>query len=225
MTASTAKPCIPLGVKVLHSDNRDLFSATNLDSPAGNEGPAIDGLGYFPGFISESEEAELLASVDAAPWLPDLRRRVQHLGYKYDYKARRVDQSMYLGPLPPWVRTLVDRLVTAGHVTAVPDQLIVNEYLPGQGISSHVDCVPCFGPILCGLSLGSQILMDLAPAAGGEKISILLEPRSLLVLAGAARYQWKHAIAARKTDRIAGQLVQRRRRVSLTFRNVIRDGD
>ena len=60
----------------------------------------MDGLQYIPGFIDEPYEAELLAAIDAQPWLGDLKRRVQHYGYRYDYKNRRVDPSMVLGPLP-----------------------------------------------------------------------------------------------------------------------------
>jgi len=84
-----------------------------------------------------------------------------------------------------------------------------------------VDCVPCFGPVLCSLSLGSHCMMDLERVENGEKLSLLLEPRSLLVLSGNARYKWRHAIPGRKTDTFSGQVIQRGRRVSLTFRNVI----
>ena len=67
---------------------------------------AVPGLRYIAGFVAQMEEARLLAAVDAAPWLSDLKRRVQHYGYRYDYKARKVVRSMYLGPLPDWVQPL-----------------------------------------------------------------------------------------------------------------------
>lgn len=50
-----------------------------------------------------------------------------------------------------------------------------------------------------------------------EKVSIMLEPRSLLMMFGEARYDWKHGIPARKKD--DGRL--RGRRMSVTFRKVI----
>src|SRR5436190_21173243 len=160
------------------------------------------GLKYITGFVAEPDEAALLAVVDAEPWPPDLKRRVQHYGYRYDYKARKVDPSMYLGPLPAWAQPLADRLVADGRMTAAPDQLIVNEYEPGQGITAHVDCVPCFGPVACSLTLGSTCVMELSAAQGGEAESLLLERGSLLVLAGEARYSWRHAIPGRKTDTV-----------------------
>jgi alkylated DNA repair dioxygenase AlkB len=53
------------------------------------------------------------------------------------------------------------------------------------------------------------------------QVSLWLAPRSLLLLQGAARYEWHHGIPARKSDLRNGQRVQRQRRVSLTFRTVV----
>lgn len=200
--------------------NNDLFGDSPQDSLAVQSGIAVEGLKYAQEFISALDETALLAAVDAEAWLSDLKRRVQHYGYRYDYKARKVDPSLYLGSLPNWIHPLAARLVSGGHMTTAPDQVIVNEYLPGQGISSHVDCVPCFGPVLCSLSLGSHCMMDLECVENGENLSLLLEPRSLLVLSGDARYKWRHAIPGRKTDKFSGQVFRRGRRVSLTFRTV-----
>jgi alkylated DNA repair dioxygenase AlkB len=63
--------------------------------------------------------------------------------------------------------------------------------------------------------------MDFTHATTGEKQSHLLEPKSLLVLSGDARYHWQHAIPARKTDKWRGQTIPRARRISLTFRTVL----
>src|SRR5690349_21415561 len=100
---------------------------------------AVPGLTYVAGYVTEPDEAALLAAVDAEPWLATLKRRVQHYGYRYDYKARTVDPAMFLGPLPGWAQPLAARLVADGHMRSAPDQLIVNEYQPGQGITAHVD--------------------------------------------------------------------------------------
>src|SRR5947209_1300941 len=136
---------------------------------------SIEGLQYVPGFLTTSGEVELLAAIDREAWLTDLKRRVQHYGYRYDYKARRVDASMRLGELPLWVRATAERLVTNSCLPAAPDQMIVNEYEPGQGISPHVDCEPCFGAVICSLSLGSQCLMDFSEVSGSRREALLLE--------------------------------------------------
>src|SRR5687767_7059734 len=106
---------------------------------------AVPGLQYIPSYLPPAEQQRLLAVIDQQPWLADLKRRVQHYGYRYDYTRRAIDDSLFLGPIPAWAVPLADRLHREGWIAQRPDQLIVNEYLPGQGISSHVDCVPCFG--------------------------------------------------------------------------------
>lgn len=83
--------------------------------------------------------------IDAAPWRTDLKRRVQHCGYRYDYKARQARREDYLGPLPELFQQLAERLTAEGHFQTVPDQVIVNEYQPGQGISAHIDGQPALG--------------------------------------------------------------------------------
>ena len=183
--------------------------------------PEIDGLRYIPNFITNAEAQVLLQKIDANPWLTDLKRRVQHYGWKYDYTARRVDETMRLGGLPDWLMDLGHRLQQEGYFSKLPDQVIINEYQPGQGISPHIDCVPCFEETIASLSLGSLCVMNFTHANTGEKTSRLLEPRSLLLFSGDARYHWKHGIAARKSDKHNGQIIARGRRISLTFRNVI----
>lgn len=52
----------------------------------------------------------------------------------------------------------------------------------------------------------------------------MLPARSLLVIAGEARYRWAHGITPRKFDKIQGALLPRQRRVSFTFRHVVPPG-
>ena len=59
--------------------------------------------------------------------------------------------------------------------------------------------------------------MDFTNPKTGEKKSIVLEDCSLIILSGPARYEWQHAIPARKSDTINGIKTERDRRVSLTF--------
>lgn len=185
--------------------------------------PAIAGLSYIPHYIDESTEATLLKIIDSQPWMHDLKRRVQHYGWRYDYKARSVTNDLRIGALPDWLQTYAVRLQQAGLFNETPDQVIINEYQPGQGISAHIDCVPCFANTIASLSLESPCVMDFTHSRIGKKSSLLLEPRSLLILSGNGRYIWQHAIAGRKTDRFNGQIIQRTRRISLTFRKVIEE--
>ena len=184
--------------------------------------PGVPGLTYLPGQLEPAQQDELLARIDRLPWREDLKRRVQHYGYRYDYTRKRIDEDLYLGPLPGWADDLAARLRRAGHVPRDLDQLIVNEYLPGQGIAPHVDCVPCFADTVLSVSLGSACVMTFRHPAGETQLDLLFEPGSLLVMTGPARYEWRHGIAPRKTDRYHGSVHPRSRRVSLTFRSVLR---
>lgn len=205
----------------------DLFNPLPDDMdkiPSINEGidlSVIRGLGYIPNFITGAEEKNLLESINREPWLNDLKRRVQHYGYKYDYRARSLNYSMYLGDLPAWVDPVVHKMRRRNLIDQNFDQLIVNEYLPGQGIAGHVDCQPCFGETIFALSLGSTCLMDFINSESKNIVSLLLEPRSLLIMSEEARYKWTHGIAGRKTDVYKGRSFPRKSRVSLTFRKVI----
>ena len=71
----------------------------------------IQGLRYIENYITEDGESQLLAQVDDEVWLKDLKRRVQHYGFKYDYKARKIDMSMHVGELPDMVENSKRKLV------------------------------------------------------------------------------------------------------------------
>ncbi len=181
----------------------------------------IKGLLYIPEYITKEEHASFWQAVNAENWLGDLKRRVQHYGYKYDYKARFIDYTMKIGELPEWVMPLAKKLHKEEYMPVIPDQLIVNEYNQGQGIASHVDCEPCFGDTIISLSLGSTCVMDFINKETKEKVEVLLEPRSLVVLKDDARYLWTHGITGKKADNFKGVKHERKTRISLTFRNVI----
>ena len=183
---------------------------------------AIHGLWYIPDYITEDQHDWSLGRIEEQQWLDDLKRRVQHYGFKYDYKARKVNHDMRIGELPEWLNRLSHKLHKDGYMPEVADQVIVNEYERGQGISSHIDCEPCFKDTIVSLSLGSGCVMNFINKFDkSKKIPIWLAPRSLVVLSGEARYEWLHGIPARKSDVWDGQTHPRKRRVSLTFRKVI----
>jgi alkylated DNA repair dioxygenase AlkB len=179
----------------------------------------VPGLIYVPGFLSEGQERQLVAAIDNGPWRNDLKRRVQHYGWRYDYKAREIDMSMRLGPLPEWAMLLAKRLKSEGYLPHLADQVIVNEYVGKQGISRHTDCIPCFDDGVAMLSLLESWEMVFRDDRRGPTIKVhkVLEQRSVTIMAGEVRYHWTHEIPSRLTE--PGGL-QRGRRISVTFRKV-----
>jgi len=178
----------------------------------------IDGLIYTEDFISAQDQDSLIKEIDSRTWETSLKRRVQQYGYRYDYTKKSIDKSLYLGDLPDFLDVYVQKLTE--YFKTKPDQVIINEYVPGQGISRHVDCVPCFGDTIISLSLVSPCVMEFETWKG-DKASLLLSPRSCLILQREARYKWMHSIPARLEDKWKDSVVSRGRRVSLTFRKVL----
>jgi|EP00945_MAST-04E_sp_MAST-4E-sp1_P000857 alkylated DNA repair dioxygenase AlkB len=183
----------------------------------------VEGLTLIPDVISELEEAALLRQIDAQPWNDRLKRRVQHYGYEFDYVTRKCD-TIETPPIPGFIVSLMtDKLA----LDPVPNQCTVNEYFPGQGISSHVDTHSAFGEYIISLSLHGNTVMCFSDADHLDegKKHMFLPRRSLLIMKGEARYKWQHGISPRKTDVLPnGDISERVRRVSLTFRVACLDG-
>lgn len=175
--------------------------------------PQIPGLRYEANFLTEEEEDALLKHIDASEWDTSLKRRTQHYGFRYDYTTKHASAEPTT-PIPDWCTLVIDRLLEKDLLKVRPDQVIVNEYEPGQGIAAHVDSTASFKDGIASVSLGSNVVMDFCHF--DQKVSKLLQRQSVIALHGDARYKWSHGIAARRKDN--GQ--NRQRRVSLTFRKM-----
>jgi alkylated DNA repair dioxygenase AlkB len=186
---------------------RSLFPFENRPAPL----PEIPGLRYLPDYITQAQEQELAAAIDAEPWNTNWERRRQLYGATYG----RQDEAVR--PIPDWGQDLAARMHLEGLGERQFDQMLINEYLPGQGIAFHLDYEP-FDRTVVSLSLLSACVMDFRHVAGDRRESLLLEPRSLLVLSDEARYQWQHGIARRKNDKWQGETIRRLRRLSVTYR-------
>ena len=196
---------------------------------------------FVKDFITKEEHDTLLKKIDSQPWnnVPEsleLQRRTQHYGYAYNYKQKTIDEKNRLGPLPEWLSSVTERIIEKGLIAEKHfDQAIVNEYMPGQGISPHVDSF-VFGEPIVSLSLGSYCVMrfkPFSPQIQGEKgqensralplpsFDVLLPPQSLIVLRGASRNSYTHEIPARKTDVWDSKKFVRTRRCSITYRHIV----
>lgn len=183
-----------------------------------DQGDMPDGITYTPDWLIPFGEDDIVKEIDASPWEVLRVRRVQQYGQFYGYASKLNGERVE--PMPGWLDDLCYWLVESGGMSQHPDNVIVNEYLEGQGINPHIDS-PWFGPEVVSLSLLDSWAMDFTK--GFDKSwRILLERYSLLKLTGPARSEWKHAINPRKNDYVAGTLRPRGpRRISVTFRTVV----
>jgi alkylated DNA repair dioxygenase AlkB len=174
-----------------------------------------DGLLLFESFISGKEESCLLQMIDDQEWHSCKNphsKRTQHYGYIFNFKSRTPRKTK---PIPQWLYFILDRLLSLQIVLSIPNQVIINEYQPGQGILPHVDNCLQFQDGICSLSLASDIEMSFLQASL-PPCAVWLQRRSLLSIHGPARYDWKHGIEARTHDGCRPRM----RRVSLTFRTI-----
>ena len=180
------------------------------------------GAALVPDVVTEAEEERILLRISQAPWMTDLSRRVQHYGFRYNYRGPTAGRHDPAPAFPRWAEVIGDRLAPLFDGRR-PEQCIVNEYRPGQGIGMHADH-QSFGPVVVSLSLGDAWTMNFRPRSqrpyvrGGLTSDevVLLPRRSALVLRGQARSAWMHGIDP------AASAGRSQTRVSATFRTLVR---
>ena len=170
----------------------------------------VIGLSYIPNYITEQEETDIINLINEQVWNTELTRRTQHYGYTYPYDTK--DVLLPTTPIPYFMTYLSTRLSEEYAIQF--DQVIVNEYEPGQGISAHIDHKKLFDDTIISISMGSPCVMKFDQINTNNSVEKILEPRSLLVLQGDSRYKWRHSIPSRKKD----NGIPRNKRISLTFR-------
>lgn len=154
---------------------------------------------YERNFLTEAEESDLLSAIASLTFQPFdfhgyiAKRRIVEYGWEYDFGTRKASGTQ---PIPNFLLPLQER---AASFARIPKEKIVEavvtEYPPGAPIGWHRD-VPQF-EVVIGISLGSSCRMRFKPYKGTGKIaSQVLEPRSIYVLRGAARWSFQHSIPA-----------------------------
>ena len=167
--------------------------------------PLIPGLRSVAAFIGADEERALVERIDSLALAPFrfqgwLGKRLTHsFGIHYDFDRAALART---DPLPPWLAAVRDRAeVAVGLAPGTLEQALLIRYDPGAGIGWHRDR-PHFDHVV-GVSLGAPAAMRFRRRIGErfERRSAPLPPRGLYHLAGAARYEWEHSIAAMAATR------------------------
>jgi alkylated DNA repair dioxygenase AlkB len=158
-----------------------------------------EGFLYTQSFLNESEESDLLSTIRQLDFQPfefqgyTAKRRIVEYGWEYDFTSRAASTTQ---PLPEFLLPFRDRAATFANLP--PRSLVeavVTEYPPGAPIGWHRD-VPQFEVVL-GISLAAPCRMRLKPyRAEGKLVSIILEPRSIYIMRGLARWKFQHSIPA-----------------------------
>lgn len=194
-------------------DNEDFFELMIYNN--------IPGLYYLP---NVSENSNLIKKIDKYKWLPisesSNSRLFQHYGYTYDYKTRNINKSENV--LPTCLIDLKNLLTgICLNLKLINDkeyfnQCIINNYNPGQGISKHID-LKTFGNVIGCFSIGSGSVINFNYKKQHE---IYIEENSLYIMSGDSRNIWTHEMPSRNYDNVNDKKIMRKRRISITFRNV-----
>ncbi|XP_076761708.1 putative RNA/DNA demethylase ALKBH6 [Xylocopa sonorina] len=196
---------------------------------------------YIPNFITQEEENEIIKHVNGAPlpkWTQLSHRRLQNWG------GIPHPKGMIAEKIPSWLQRYVDKVISCNvfEKEKLPNHVLINEYLPGQGIMPHSDG-PLFHPIVTTISCGSHTSLDFYKRLDiteqhnpNLEFSLLLERRSLFILQGDLYHNYLHSIAEKDTDIISkstvknlsicgeqfseGESLKRGTRLSLTIRHV-----
>jgi len=171
------------------------------------------GFAYLPGFLSVTQETQLLDLIRALPFEAAqykewrARRRIVSFGGRYAFTHNELTAAP---PIPDFLHPLRGKLAAWA---AIPEErlqhAVIAEYAPGTPLGWHRD-VPEFEDVLGVSLLGpARLRFRPWPPAAGQRATwkIDLEPRSAYQMRGAVRWQWQHAVSP-----------TRELRYSITFR-------
>jgi alkylated DNA repair dioxygenase AlkB len=166
------------------------------------------GMVYETDFITRAEEAALINEIVRLPLAEakykqyTAKRRIMSYGASYDFSS---NELLPAGPIPAFLLPLRERIAGWAEVPASQfTHALIAEYKIGTQLGWHRD-VPDF-ELITGLSLGGPCRMRLRrypPKKGRdiETLSLELEPRSVYLMRGEARWGWQHSIPPTKSLR------------------------
>lgn len=167
---------------------------------------------YIPAFLPPSTCESLLITINSTPpqkWTNLSHRRLLSLPSPLTGKSR--DTLLFSHSLPAYLTDgILPKFKELGVFNdsphGAPNHVLVNEYLPGQGIMPHEDG-HAYYPVTATISLGSPTVLDVYSKPGPEgKDSerkhwrILQEPGSLLVTMGDCYTDTLHGIVETDVD-------------------------
>eukprot|EP01024_Parvocaulis_polyphysoides_P027012 TRINITY_DN24569_c0_g1_i1.p2 TRINITY_DN24569_c0_g1~~TRINITY_DN24569_c0_g1_i1.p2 ORF type:complete len:226 (-),score=32.80 TRINITY_DN24569_c0_g1_i1:275-952(-) len=199
----------------------------------------LDNVYYINDFITQQEESWLMSELKQSKtkWTELSNRRLRNYGGIVHEKG------LLPAPMPKWINQVIKKIADFKIFDEkhTPNHVLVNSYLPGEGILPHEDG-PLYHPLVCIISMGSSCIIRFYNKNNNENNynsqipvqSVFLQPRSLLVFSERAYEECLHGILEVETERIddsvanfqecgfqVGQDVEREgERISLTVRNV-----
>jgi len=177
---------------------------------------AFPGICVREGFITEEQERRLIAEIDNTQWKDSQSgRKKQDFGPKVNFKKKRLRTADFSG-LPAYSQPLYTRLIQEVGVLSgfCPVELCNLDYDSerGSAIDAHFDDFWVWGDRLVTINMISDTFLTFTNDKESDVEVLVPMPRhSLIVVHGAARAEWKHAV---KREHING------RRISICLREL-----
>lgn len=155
----------------------------------------IPGLWYIPHYLSNDTIKSIEKKINKIKFEPITNspnsRLVAHFGYRYSYDRSGVQP---VDPIPIDLSNLVsmndiNNIIGEKIISKEFDQLIINEYKPGQQISFHTDHTKQFGPIIACITIGESVPIKFKNGNNIKEINI--ETGSIYIMTCESRYQWQ----------------------------------
>ena len=192
------------------------------------------GLNILYNQVSENQEKLLIEFIEDyivknqdQPNVVKLKNRtVIHFGHDFDYDMNGSTENIEsYAPIPTCF--CEDKILDKNAKEKFGfDQVTVNIYDPTKGsIPPHIDNVDAFSEVISSLSLNADTVMEFKREGNSseEEYSVHIPARSFLEMTKESRYNFTHAIVARKSDYINGKQIFRnteKPRISITYRKV-----
>ena len=177
---------------------------------------APEGLTFIPEFITDAEEQSLIQLSRNWKWDQEVStRETVQFGHHYIYSTKGIKEGR---PWPKELDWLRQRLVDKGIFPELPNQSIVNRIKPPHGHGAHIDSTKHFKEPIGILGTESAVNIVFWNEDGTEYHVVRSQRRSLIVLTGAARYEYYHSIPEGIDDLWKHHTTARGIRTSYTLR-------
>lgn len=159
----------------------------------------IPGLYYVENFLSKDELNSLNKIINDDIHFSSITsssnsRRVAHFGYHYSYdrsglkEAQCIPDELAKIVSPERINSILRKKLLEKDF----DQLIINEYKPGQKIAYHTDHTKQFGSIIACITIGQSVKINFKNENQIKQITPI--NGSLYIMTDESRYNWKHSL-------------------------------
>ena len=161
-------------------------------------GPA--GFAYQADLLDAQEERDLVRYLDGLAFAPFEfhgfvgKRRTISFGWRYIFDGSGLQRAE---PIPSFLEAVRHKAAKfANRDPAAFEHILVTEYAPGAGIGWHKDRSVFDDTVGVSLLSPCRLRFRRQDAAGWDRRSVDVQPRSAYLLRGPARTVWEHSIPA-----------------------------